>query len=286
MGVENNCSACAPAELPGLIAQLDAEFIFGRGRKHSLIHRFPALLTPSNHENIFVAREQGRIVSAIVVKLFQWITGDRRFSGAMLGMVWTDPQQRGRGHGTRLLEHVKNELRHRADFAVLWTSQPAFYERTGWIAGDCAVLGQTAGSGNTGSARPAVNFESLRAIWKCQPQRVEREAHWHLPLPVDAEAREVFAAGSAYAIAGRNGNTLYCYEWLGDDTEFGAILGNMRAGCATLRFNERAGSRACGWLSEHGVTWENKPLAMWLPLREQGILDTATDWYIPWLDRI
>jgi predicted N-acetyltransferase YhbS len=290
-------SSCTPAELPGLLDALDMEFVFGRGRKLSLAERFPEVFAPAHVEHLLVAREQGRIVASIAVRNFRWLDGGDEHAGAMIGMVWTDPASRGRGLASLLLGHLQQALAERADFAVLWTAQPQFYARLGWIAADCASFGTIEGTAAAPHATASrVEFTALESIWRQQPQRVARPATWQPPLPLPAEALEFFRAGDAYAIAGRerakgrqgtkrSGDKLYCYEILGSAAAIPALLANMRARCGTLHFNERTDSAAYRALAGLGVAWEVKPLAMWLPLRAE-VASAALGWYVPWLDRI
>jgi predicted N-acetyltransferase YhbS len=277
---------CTVGELPGLIASLDAEFVFGRARGTSLALRYPTLLAPDNLGNIYVCREQGRVVASIAVKLFRWIVAGRDYTGAMIGMVWTDPARRGSGLASRLLAHVGENLRAQADFAVLWTAQPGIYQGAGWVAGDCASFGVIEGDSQAGARGAPADFAKVRAIWQSQTPRVERDSSWQPPLPLPADNLEMFTVAGAYAIAGRQGDELYCYEMPGDIAELDALLGQMRASCRILRVNERSGSPTQHYLSQLGVKWERKPLAMWLPLREPAAIQTAAGWYMPWLDRI
>jgi predicted N-acetyltransferase YhbS len=279
-------SRCASGELAGLIERLDGEFIAGRGRAVSLAARFPRELSATNLDNVFVAREAGEMAGAIVVKRFRWTVPERNYAGAMLGLVWTAPEKRGAGLGAKLLTHVGDALRDSVDFAVLWTAMPAFYARAGWISADHGSLGRIEGHGQNPATGAAADFERAHAIWRHEARRVERDAAWRAPLPAAAESLELFEGYGAYALAGRRDETLYCYEMLGDETGFAAIFDSMRASCATLYFNENAGSPAHAWLSAQGVRWENKPLAMWLPARDRNPPGLRGDWYIPWLDRI
>lgn len=286
MSVADDLSPCKPAELAALIAQLDAEFVFGRGRRISLAQRYPALLSIANLDNIFVLRAQGRITASIAVKTFRWNAAEDHYTGAMIGMVWTDPARRGSGLASGLLAHVGETLRDSADFAVLWTAQPAFYARSGWQSSDCASFGTIAGTGGGAAGGVPADFAKVRAIWHQQESRVERDSVWHFPLPLPAESLEMFEAAGAYAVAGRRGDDLYCYEIAGEVSSLAALLEDMRAACGTLYINERTGSPAQLGLARMGVAWEPKPLAMWLGLGNTSIIPSVRDRYIPWLDRV
>jgi predicted N-acetyltransferase YhbS len=279
-------SPCTAGELPELIAGLDAEFVFGRARSTSLALRYPALLVPANLDNIYVCREQDRVVASIAVKLFHWITAERNYTGAMIGMVWTAPARRGSGLASRLLAQVGETLSAHADFAVLWTAQPGIYQGAGWVAGDCASFGVIEGDNPAGARGAPVDFAKVRAIWQSQTPRADRGSGWQPPLPLPAEALEMFTVAGAYAIAGRRGDELYCYEMPGDIAVLDALLAQMRASCRILRINERSGSPTQHCLSQLGVKWERKPLAMWLPLKDPAAIQAAGGWYMPWLDRI
>jgi predicted N-acetyltransferase YhbS len=276
---------CTPAELPELVAKLDAEFISGRGRSVSLATRFPLLFAAAGANNVWTIRDDGRIAAALVIRPFDWVDHGRQFHAAMIGMVWTEPALRGTGLASRLLEHAARVLNGTADFAVLWTAQPDFYTRLGWIARDHASFGEIEGGNGVASGEP-VAFESVRKYWEILPQRALRAHDWQPPLPLPATAIEMFVSGSAYAIAGRQGGKLFCHEFVGDPADFPGLFGRLRASCATLYFNERSGSQAHVWLAQNGVAWQGKPLAMWIALRDRNSLAAAGGWYIPWLDRI
>jgi len=279
-------SVCTTGELPELVAKLDAEFVFGRGRGTSLSLRYPAQLSASNLDNIFVSRVQGRVVASIIVKPFQWTVTEHDYAGVMVGMVWTDPARRGCGLASRLLAHVADALRGRADFAVLWTAQPGFYQRAGWICSDCASFGVIEGGISDMAKGTPVDFARVRAIWQRQSPHLERNVGWQPPLPLPAAMLEMFVTADAYSIAGRRDDELYCYEMLGDKAAFPSLLGQMRASSRILYFNEWTGSPAQHCLSPLGVRWKRKPLAMWLPLMESGSVSFTDGWYVPWLDRI
>jgi GNAT superfamily N-acetyltransferase len=275
----------APADLPELVSRLDAEFIGGRGRSVSLAARFPLLFDARNAGNIWTIRDAGCLAAALVIRRFTWIDGKRDYRAAMIGMVWTEQAQRGKGLASGLLEHAAKVLKSDTDFAVLWTAQPDFYARLGWVRGDNASFGEINGSDRARSGEP-VAFERVRGLWEAQARRAVRGPDWNPPLPLPATSLEMFVADKAYAIAGRLGDKLYCHELCGDATDFPLVLDRLRESCKTLCFNERSGSAACVWLAQSGVAWQTKPLAMWLPLRDGSGVDAARDWYVPWLDRI
>jgi predicted N-acetyltransferase YhbS len=286
-------SACGADELPQLVAALDTEFVTSRGRSVSLSARFPSVFSRANLANLLVARERTgishRITAAIAIRRFRWIASGKEYAGAMIGAVWVDAGRRRSGLGATMLKHAQRALEGSADFAVLWTAQPAFYAKCGWLAADPhARFGEIAGEPSSAAGSrggDAVDFSAVRAIWQRQAQYAAREALWQAPLPLPAVSLEMFRAPGAYAIAGRDGDTLFCHEMLGDAAAFAELLAQMRAACQKINFNARAGSPSYDSLATAGVVWQPRPLAMWLPLK-RDIAGTAADWYVPWLDRI
>lgn len=135
--------SCRPDELERLIPLLDEEFIFGKGRTISLRLRFRTVFCRNNLHNILICTDGELIASALAMRQFDWREGDEIFRGAMIGAVYTHPARRGEGWASRLLGAAAMQLREQSiDFGVLWTGQPSFYARLGWVAADCSVLGE------------------------------------------------------------------------------------------------------------------------------------------------
>lgn len=135
--------SCRPDELERLVSLLDEEFIIGKGRSVSLRQRFPAVYCGDNLPNILVCADGESIVSALAIRLFDWRAGHEVFRGAMIGAVYTIPARRREGLASHMLEAAATRLREEgADFGVLWTGQPSFYSRHGWIAADSGMFGE------------------------------------------------------------------------------------------------------------------------------------------------
>lgn len=287
---------CLPAELPALIALLDEEFIFSKGRRLSLARRFPALLRPGNCPDILLACRGAAIAACVVVKRFDWIAPESRWRGAMIGMVYTHPAERGRGLASQLLRAAEQALR--ADgtaFAVLWTARPSFYQRLGWTASDCGVFGTWSGAGGatTGSTTtscapaPAGMVDALR-LRSAEPHAL-REPECYLTLPPPAERLQLLASpdGEAYAIYGIRADDAYVYEFGGAPAAYPALWRDIATAHATVYINERRGSAAHQWLlRQSGIHWRDQALAMWLALAEPACARHFSDWYLPYLDRI
>jgi predicted N-acetyltransferase YhbS len=282
---------CTPAELPALIGLLDAEFIVSRGRSVSLAQRFPAVLHADNCTNILLACRGGDIAAAIVIKPFDWIAAERSWRGAMIGMVYTRPSERGQGLASQLLRAAAQRLRaDRLDFAVLWTAQPDFYRRLGWMSSDCGVLGRFASNGGTSAGCLRVGAGAVEALRLLDAiAYTPRGETNYRTLPLPAERLEVRASpcGAAYAIYGVTADRAYVYEFAGAPSGYAALWQEICALVRTIYVNERRGSAAEQWLMAHTDTaWRGQALAMWLPLAEPACSRHWAGWHVPFLDRI
>ncbi|MFH1602794.1 MAG: GNAT family N-acetyltransferase [Pseudomonadota bacterium] len=282
---------CEPVELPALVGLLDEEFIFSKGRSVSLARRFPAVLHARNCPNILVARRGDAVAAAIVIKRFDWITPERSRRGAMIGMVYTRPAERGKGLAAQLLRTAEQSLcADGTAFAVLWSAQPDFYRRLGWTSSDCGVFGTfVSPGGNTAGCCPAeasaVDALRLRGPDPYTPR--SRASYQTLPPPVEQLHILASPGGVAYVIFGVLADRAYVYEFCGEPSGYAALWQDICAVAHTIYINERRGSAAHQWLSlQNGVSWRDHALAMWLPLAEHSCARHFSDWYVPFLDRI
>lgn len=282
---------CMPAELPALVGLLDEEFIFSKGRSVSLAQRFPVVLHAGNCPNILLACRGEEIAACIVIKRFDWIAPERSWRGAMIGMVYTRPAERGGGLASQLLRAAEQGLRNDGTaFVVLWTAQPGFYGRLGWTSADCGAFGTFESSG--GSAAGCIHAEpgavdALRL--RNAGAHMSRESAGYQTLPPPAERLEMLVNpdGESYAIYGVQADRAYVYEFGGAALGYAALWQDICASRRTVCINERRGSVAHQWLASiPGVNWRDQALAMWLPLAEPACAHHYADWYVPFLDRI
>jgi predicted N-acetyltransferase YhbS len=282
---------CTPAELPALIALLDEEFIFSKGRSISLAQRFPAVLREENCANILVACGGEGIAAAIAIKRFDWIAPERSWRGAMVGMVYTRPAMRGQGLASRLLRAAEEKLHAEgADFAVLFTAQPGFYRRLGWTTSDCGMFGTCASAGGGASGCTAADagaIETIRSRSSGAHLLRDDASYRALPLPAERLQMRVSPCAAAYAIYGVQAEHAYVYEFGGAPSGYAALWQDVCAAARTVRINERRGSAAQQWLAAiPGIGWRDQALAMWLPLAAAARNARFADWYVPFLDRI
>ena len=283
--------ACTPAELPALVALLDQEFVYSKGRSISLAQRYPAALHAHNCANILVACRGGDIAAATAIKRFDWITPERVWRGAMMGLVYTRAEVRGQGLASRLLGAAQEKL-HAAgtDFAVLFSSQPGFYTRLGWTAADCGVLGTFGSVGGKAAGCIPVDANTIDALrLGSRGATMPRDSASYHTLPLPAERLELRASpdGAAYAIYGVQAGRAYVYEIGGAPSGFAPLWQDICAAARTVYINERRGSAGQHWLSNiPGISWREQALAMWLPLAAPACARHFSDWYVPFLDRI
>src|SRR5438105_841962 len=110
---------CRADQLPELLALLDEHFIFSKGRQLSVRERFPDLFAEANLGNVYVAMTAGRLGAATSTRRFRWVTPDRILQGAMIGLVYTRPEQRGLGLASQVLRRVQADwARDGIDFGV------------------------------------------------------------------------------------------------------------------------------------------------------------------------
>jgi predicted N-acetyltransferase YhbS len=282
---------CMPAELPALVALLDQEFIYSKGRSLSLARRFPAVLHANNCADILVACHGDEIAAAIVIKRFDWITTERSWRGAMIGMVYTRPAERGKGLASQLLRAAEQRLREDGTaFAVLWTAHPDFYRRLGWTSSDCGVFGTFSGADGTTAGCTPAEAGALEALRRRGVEAyTPRDSASYQTLPPPAEQLQLLASpgGAAYAICGAQADRAYVYEFGGAPSAYAALWQDVCAAHRTVYINERRGSTAQQWLASiPGIVWRDQALAMWLALAEPACARHYAGWYIPFLDRI
>lgn len=293
--------SAAPADLERLISLLDQAFIFDKKRTISLRRRFPTVFCGDNLDNLILCLDGDEIVSSLTMRRFDWLDDGKLYHGAMIGAVYTHPQHRGKGLASRLLETAAERLRIAGeDFGVLWTTQPAFYERLGWTMADCGVLGEMA----IGDPKPPAPSDVVRspaensaaAIEAIRRRQTNATTLRHpgdyrqLPPPADTVEALLLNPGkedAGYALAGRTGDTVILYEMGGHPGCFPALWQAACRQCRRILVNERKSSPAHHWLSGNTLLrWQPKALAMWQPL--SGKMETApiVQWYIPYFDRI
>jgi hypothetical protein len=134
-------------------------------------------------------------------------------------------------------------------------------------------------------------IESIRQRWLTA--QVARAADDYRQLPLPAENVELIWHGqtartACYALLGHAGDTSILYEMVGNPDGFTALWAAVRSHSQRrLLINDSTGSGSHAWLAQDaGITWQDKKLAMWLPLSERMEIARVSQWYIPYFDRI
>lgn len=291
---------CRPEELGPLISLLDEEFIFGKERTISLQRRFPTVYCSNNLSNILLCTDGKTILSALAMRPFDWRESNEIFRGAMIGAVYTHPARRGEGLASRLLKTAAIQLRaQNMDFGVLWTGQPSFYARLGWISADCGTLGKfesneltSEPSGNVTILPMEANASRLEVLRQnCLNTMILRRSEDYCQLPLPAERINVFwcedHGGTAYALSGNSKKTGFLYELIGNENCFPALWREISHSYQHILINDQTDSPSHRWLTtQTGLSWENKNLAMWLPISDRVDMSRLGQWHIPYFDRI
>jgi predicted N-acetyltransferase YhbS len=291
-------SVCGAGERNQAIALMHEEFIASRGRSLSLPERFPAAFAQSD-ATLLAAREGERVVAALLMRPFAWHAAQGVLRGVMIGMVCAHREHRGKGLGSALMAEAARLLQGRADFGVLWTTQPDFYRRLGWTPADCGVVGRMRGEGaapamvagevdallpQIHAAREARNGERMEHHME---HSMERSIACYRTLLPPAVAREALIVAGSYALVGRLGDDAYVYELGGDSEGIARLADALKARYAGITLNLMRGSSAHQALaSRTDIAWSGQSLAMWLPVSSTVDMARVAGWYVPFLDRI
>lgn len=282
---------CTPAELPGLLGELDRQFILRKGRTLGLARRFPRLFRPENLQHVQVARVDGRVVAAAAAQPFTFVDGPRHWRCAAVGAVWTHPDLRGRGLASGVLRALaESQAQEGTQALVLWTTLHVFYGALGWRLDDQALFGTVHGlPGQVPELAPLdlaatdlTNLECLRARYL--GSRVLRAPIDWQAIPIPATEVAAHVSPRAYALVGCAGETAYLYELVGEEAGLGTVWRSVLAGRSRVHVNACADASAA-WLKANQVLLEPQRLAMWLPLvaEAEALAGRLT---VPYLDRI
>ena len=290
---------CRPDQLDDVVALLDDEFVFSRGRSISLARRYPQALSVENLSRICVVTTAQTIGSIAVARRFSYLGETETSNTAMIGFVYTRPGLRGRGIASQALRTLVEILDGEGtDAVVLWTSVPSFYARHGWIVRDESVVGRVAGrtdrnpTADRVERAPAVDaadrIERLRRRWSDAGVIRSKAAYAALPLPATSvEALFADEGGEeGYALVGRNGSEGYLYECGGSPSALSVLWAEVERSFATVLVNERADSPGSRWLKEHrGIELKEQGLTMWRSISGAPAVHSGAG-HVPYFDRI
>lgn len=288
-------------ELPAVIDQLDKEFIFNKNRSLSLSVRFPHALSSENIDHILVAATEDAICGTLVIREFEWAVDKYVWPGALIGMVWVDPQHRGRGIGSKLLRSAKELLcEENVMFGVLWTGTPAFYERAGWFLNDRSLFGEAAFHPSsphvTGVLCRPLTLEDAGALERLRSgtlrMRVLRSGINYRVVPMPAVEVLCFSViGKSgidgFALVGEQDGIGYLYELIGPPSVWNILWSAVAARFDSLFVNGHSDDPFSLWLAENKlVVWRPQEKAMWLRVSACLEESSINTWHIPYFDWI
>ena len=280
---------CPARHWPALLAALELEFVFSRGRRGPLAERYPAIFDQHVPAGLRVCLAGDEIVSACMLRRFHW-QAEIPFEGVMIGFVWTAPARRGEGHAAFLLRTVVDELAEsEVDFAVLWSGLKGFYERLGWQPGDAGLHAVITGEPNATRLAPASlvvsQLDPLRRAsgLPCLPRAPK---DWQC-RPVPAEKVGAFQNDTAYVLCGDDGDVRFIYEAHGDPVGVSMLWPQVTAGVSRINVNDHQGGMLSTWLQEQQLaTFQPQRLAFWQRVSARARGADWHQWHVPWFDRI
>ena len=285
-------SACSSEAYGDLLAQLDDEFIFSKQRQIRLFDRFPGLLGDPGH--LIVGEFEGNIVTSLAIQRFELSTPEARYSGVMIGLVWTHANYRNRGFARALIEHSLAHMgRQGIDFSVLWTARPEIYKGTGWQLADLGLYART-----QGAESPVESMEPATIEWSIVPAirqrqenfsgiRIDIPAPYKPNLPPFAGSLSVVQHNEAYAILGLSAEDIFVLDIAASMQDLPPLWFKVLASGKSIHINLPFGSPIARWLtSTYNIPFAPKPLAMWQRLSPRSQSINFEKVYIPFADRI
>lgn len=222
-----------------LLAWLDSGLRAARPGR--ILAEYRAVLSEPDTEHIAV-HVAGRPASHALARLCTVEAGGRSLRLGMIGLVYTDPAHRRQGLAARCLALALRRLASRgAGATVLWSDQPEYYERLGFLpvgrerlltvdAEACRAAGGPR-SGELQVAPPsAADWAALEGLYAAKPARVHRQPGKLAALSAAPECRLVVCRdGSvpvAYAALGKGDDFRgVVHEWAGSADGVLACLG-------------------------------------------------------------
>jgi predicted N-acetyltransferase YhbS len=129
--VEYEIGHCRPDELFDLVDL--ANRVFRAGRPGDMGSEYPLVFEAPNAEQLLVARGGGRIVSHVGVCLRDATLLGAPVRVASIGAVATDPEHRGQGLASRLMELARRHAVERGASLMLISGHRGLYHRLGYV---------------------------------------------------------------------------------------------------------------------------------------------------------
>lgn len=122
-----------PEEVDEVIRLTDIIFRESRDIAPSMGRQFPTLLTEDNASGLYIAKEDGKVVSHIGIKENPIILYGHKISMASMGAVCTHQDYQGRGIATKLLYETFDSLHERQIGLLTISGGRGLYRRNGAV---------------------------------------------------------------------------------------------------------------------------------------------------------
>lgn len=240
-------------------------FFASRRRGISLEAHFPWLADADGRTVAIVARVADAAAAMLVVRNGRLKVEGTSCAIAAIGLVCTDPTWRGRGLASTLIEAALAEGSTRADVALLWTRQAAFYERLGF---------RTADPMSTGIARLATSSLSHSAVeGRFADSALATSAIFagRRGVPPFIEQVRVFATGDDTVAIGEAaaGGPPVLLGWEGDPDRILQLVAEVAPPAIRWNGTDCDALTAAAIRAGHTLDLAPVELAMWRPLTDR-----------------
>jgi GNAT superfamily N-acetyltransferase len=169
-----------PEDGPALLALINR--VFTRNGSNDMGGRFPVLWGPDNLENCRIFVEGDRPVAHVGTIARDAVLGGPRTRISCVGCVGTDPDYRGHGLATRLLDDAETRMRHGGVDIVMISGGRGLYKRRGaravgrWRRFTLSADAVAAFADHSLEVRLASPYDAptLAGLYQTKPARFER----------------------------------------------------------------------------------------------------------------
>ncbi len=249
------------------------------GRRGRIEGEYGSALRDGASQHLLI-REAGRPAAHALACTRRFHTEVGELAVGMIGLVYTDPAQRGRGLASRCVQTACEALEGLGARAILlWSDRPGFYARLGFRPAGrerlllldgalCERLAREVAAAGEVSPPRGSDWAALERLYAAKPARAERPPGFLQSLAAGPECRVVVCrrAGKicAYAALGRGDDYRdVVHEWAGDAPGVMQCLRVLSLGSPTLGL--LAGPEGEGpmqVLAEAEVPCVERPLAL------------------------
>lgn len=203
----------------------------------SIAREYPLLFDQRFDGRLVALHEEDEIASTCGILVREFVAGDARIKGGLIGSVATAETRRGRGFATRLLIEAEARLQlEGCGFVVLWANDAEFYLKRGYgpigreidLVLPVELLRGLETADGVREMQPD-DAADVHALYAANAERVERSADETAALLDCPEMHKLVierdGAVVAYACLGRGGDLAgTIHEWGGADADVLALV--------------------------------------------------------------